>query len=103
MTGRGNVQSSQRTYRIKSGWPVIRFSYKKVTTSTTWTLAEGGYFFLLVERAIIATIVAAIVASKIPNWNIMFIASYVTIYTPPLEGVPTVRPLYAVAISSLPY
>lgn len=51
---------------------------KGVTTLLTWTLAEGGYFFLLVYRAIIATTVAAAVARNIPNWNIMFIASYVT-------------------------
>lgn len=51
----------------------------------------------------IATIVVAVAAINIPNWNSMFIASYVTMYTPPFQGVPTVRPLYAVATTSLPY
>lgn len=51
---------------------------KGVTTLLTWTLAEGGYFFLLVSRAIIAAMASAAVARNIPNWNIMFIASYVT-------------------------
>jgi len=58
----------------------------EVTSLLTWSLAEGGYFFLWAYRAIIATIVATVVAISIPNWNSIFIASYVTIYTPPFPG-----------------
>lgn len=98
-----NIQSMQRTYRMKCGWPVLRYSYERVTTLLTWTLAEGRYFFLLVDRVINATMVAAVAARNIPNWNIILIESYVTIYTPHFQGVPTVHPLHAVAFTSLSY